>query len=346
MNWLIWRQHRKQLFIFSGLLLIFAAVAIPSGFHFWHVYQHLSAGCAQSCNSSDLRDAIFKTQFDGLVTNAVKIILLGLPFLLGVFVGVPLLAKEYAEKTNKLVWTQGISRKKWLTSKIAWVLFATIVYAGTFSAIATWFSKTGNIVNHDRFAVLAFSSQGIVPVAITVFAVSVGVLFGAWFKKVLPALGATLGLLIVLQIGVPLLARTHYVTPSVYTTGFLLSGDKGGDPFSTHQIPNNEGAWVVRGRMVNNSGQDFDWSNPPSSCKVAAPTAIKQEPGVKRHPVIGQNNIFMDLDCLNSLGYHWEIKYQPSYRYWNFQRIEVGLYAVLSLVAVGGTYMLVLKRDA
>jgi ABC-type transport system involved in multi-copper enzyme maturation permease subunit len=345
MNWLIWRQHRRQLLVFTGLLLIFAAVAIPSGLHFWHEYQHLSAGCAQSCNSSDLRDTIFNTQFDGLVTNFVKLTLLGLPFLLGLFLGVPLLAKEYAEKTNKLVWTQGISRKKWLTSKIVWVLFATIVYAGLCSAIATWFSKTGNIINHDRFAVLAFSSQGIVPVAITIFAVSAGVLFGAWFKKVLPALGATLGLLLVLQVAVPLLARTHYVTPSIYTTSSLLSGNKGGDPLQ-HPLPNDQSAWVVSDKMVNNSGQVFDWSNPPGACKVADPATMKQERTEERHAVIGRNNIFIDMNCLNSLGYHWEIKYQPGYRYWNFQRIEAGLYVVLSLAAVGATYLLVLKRDA
>ncbi len=345
MNWLMWRQHRKQLLIFAGLLLIFAAVAIPSGLHFWHDYQRISAGCAGSCNSTDLRDEIFKTQFDGLVTNFVKLALLGLPFLLGLFVGVPLLAKEYADKTNKLVWTQGIPRKKWLTSKIVWVLLATIAYAGIFSALATWFSKTGNVINHDRFTAIPFSSQGIAPVAIAVFAVSIGIMFGAWFKKVLPALGVTLALLLVLQITVPLLARTHYVAPAVYKTNSLLNGDKSGDPFQ-HSIPKDKAAWIVSDKMVNNSGQIFDWSYPPASCKVADPAATKEDRIAKRHNVIGRNNIFVDVDCLKSLGYHWEIKYQPSYRYWNFQRIETGFYAVLSLVAIGGTYILVLKRDA
>jgi ABC-type transport system involved in multi-copper enzyme maturation permease subunit len=349
MNWLIWRQHRKQLLVFTGILIIFVAITIPNGLHFWHQYQHLIATCAQNCNDTDIRDTIFKTQTDGLVTNFVKLVLLGLPFLLGLFVGVPLLAKEYTEKTNKLVWTQGISRKKWLTSKLVWVLLATIVYAGVFTAIATWFTRTGNAVNHDRFAPLAFSSQGVVPIAITIFAVSLGILFGTWFKKVLPALGATLGLLLITQIAAPLLVRPHYVAPAVYTTNDLLNNDKGGDPFRQPLPDGQEGAWMIKQKMVNNSGQTFDWSNPPSSCKVPEPSRGSKEvppEGEKRHAVIGRNNVFIDLDCLNSLGYHWEIKYQPSYRYWNFQRIETGLYIALSVLTLGAMYAFVLKRDA
>lgn len=333
--------------IFAGLLLIFIVIAVPSGLRFWHEYQQLISNCAQNCNETDLRRTVFKTQFDGLVTNFVKLTLLGLPFLLGLFLGVPLLAKEYAEKTNKLVWTQGISRKQWLTSKILWVLLATTVYAGIFSAVATWFLRTGSDINHDRFAPLAFASQGIVPVAIAVFAVSLGIMFGTWFKKVLPALGVTLGFLLVLQIAVPLLARTHYAVPTVHKTNSLFDGDKRGDPFEP-QLPGDKGAWVVGDKLVNNSGQVFDWSSPPSSCKIAEPGSDTRETSEveKRPSVIGRNNVFVNADCLNSLGYHWEIKYQPSYRYWNFQRIETGLYAVLSLVAIGGTYILVLKRDA
>jgi ABC-type transport system involved in multi-copper enzyme maturation permease subunit len=356
MNWLIWRLYRKQLFIFTGLLVVFAAVAIPSGLHFWHEYQHLIAGCAQKCNETDLRNTIFKTDLDGLVVNFVKLALLGLPFLLGLFVGVPLLAKEYAEKTNKLVWTQGISRKKWLTSKLVWVLLVTIIYAGIFSAVAAWFSKTGDAISHDRFGSLAFSSQGLVPVAATVFAVSVGAMFGAWFKKVLPALGATLALLLLVQIAVPVLARPHYVAPASHTTTSLLGDNKGGDPLR-NLLQDNQGAWMVGEKMISKNGQVFDWSNPPSSCKVAepgmgpkqqAPKGDNPDAGdpEKRHGVMGRNNVFVDVDCLNSLGYHWEIKYQPSYRYWNFQRIETGLYVSLSLLAVGVTYAFVTRRDA
>lgn len=346
MNWLIWRQHRKQWFVLLSLLIIFAAIVIPSGLSFWHDYQHFSAACGQatSCSPNDLRDAIFNTQLDGLIVNAVKLSLLALPFILGLFCGVPLLAKEYADKTNKLVWTQGISRKKWLTTKLAWILVVTSIYTGAFSVIATWFSKTGNLLNHDRFNVLAFNSQNMVPVAIAVFGVSIGVLFGAWFKKVLPALGATIGLLLVLQIVIPVFARTHYKSPKLYTTPSLMS-ESDGDPFD-HPIPNESNAWVIKDNMVDSNGHVFEWLNPPSACKVSDPANEKQKKDGERHAVIGRNNIFIDINCLNMHGYHWEVTYQPGSRYWNFQIIESGLYLVLAAIALGGAYALVLKRDA
>jgi hypothetical protein len=51
-------------------------------------------------------------------------------------------------------------------------------------------------------------------------------------------------------------------------------------------------------------------------------------------------------DCLNQAGYRELAKYQPAYRYWDFQRIEASIYLGLTALAVGATYWLVLKRDA
>jgi len=50
--------------------------------------------------------------------------------------------------------------------------------------------------------------------------------------------------------------------------------------------------------------------------------------------------------CLNKAGFSQIAKYQPSYRYWDFQRIEAGLYLSLSVILIGATYWLILRRDA
>lgn len=49
-------------------------------------------------------------------------------------------------------------------------------------------------------------------------------------------------------------------------------------------------------------------------------------------------------DCNSAVG-QW-YTYQPGYRYWDFQRIEAGIYLGMTAVAVAATYWLVLKRDA
>jgi hypothetical protein len=284
-----------------------------------------------------MRDTVFDSTIDGLVVNLVKLTLLGLPLLLGLFWGVPLIAKEYAANTNKLVWTQGITRRKWLTTKLAWTLLATVLYAGVFAALATWFSRTGNVISSDRFTELAFSSQAIVPVATAVFAVAVGAMFGAWFKKLLPALGATLALLIVVQVAVPLVARPHYQAAQTYTQA-LDTPDRGRqfDPTG----PSAED-WTTDSRIATSAGQVLDTNNPPEQC-VVKEDGKKVEGGAfatGSGPIIG-------FGCLKSLDYHWEVTYQPGHRYWNFQRIEMALYLVLAGVAVVATYWIVLKRDA
>jgi len=336
MNWLMWRQYRKQLLLFVGVFVVFAAIAVPGSLHFWHHYQHILSTCEQTDSCGQIRNMVFHTQTDGLVANFVKLTLLGLPILLGLFWGVPLVAKEYAENTNKLAWTQGVSRGRWLTSKIAWVLLATVVYAGGFAALATWFSRTSNAINHDKFAALAFSSQGVVPVAATVFAVALGILFGAWFKKLLPAFGATLGLLMVVQIAVPLVVRPHYQPLLTSTQDLNLP-----DMSQSHPRGPSAQDWVISSRQATDGGQVLDTNNPPEQC-VIKQDGTKAQGGAFASgggPIIG-------IECLKSLGYHWQVRYQPEYRYWDFQRIEAAIFLTLTGLAVSATYTLVLKRDA
>lgn len=336
MNWLIWRQYRKQVIIFVGLFLVFAVITIPSSMHFWHNYQHILATCNQGNTCGQIRNTVFSSQTDGLAVNFVKLTLLGLPILLGLFVGVPLIAKEYVDNTTKLVWTQGISRRKWLITKLAWVLLATVAYTAAFTVLATWFSRTSNAIDHDKFNPLAFSSQGIVPVAIAVFAVAVGTMFGAWLKKLLPALGATLGLLIVLQVAVPLAVRPHY-QPAQTAKQSIDALDRG----ATSQLGLGGEEWVISSRQATDSGVVLNPNNPPEEC------VVKQDgKKVQGGAFSTGNGPIISLECLKSLGYKQEVNYQPAYRYWNFQRIEAALYLALTIITIGVTYQLVIKRDA
>lgn len=336
MNWLIWRQYRKQLLVYVSIFLIFAAITVPAGLHFWDNYQHVLAACSQTDTCGQIRNTIFSTQMDGLVVNFVKLTLLGLPILVGLFVGAPLIAKEYADNTNKLVWTQGISRRRWLTAKLIWVFAFTVLYVGAYAALATWFSRTGNAISHDRFNPLAFSSQGIVPVAIAVFAVALGIMFGAWLKKLLPAIAATLGILILLQVAIPLAIRPNYQAAQLNKVSLDI-------PANGSITPNGPSVddWVIRTRQVTDSGQVLNSNNPPEQC------VVKQgDKKVQGGAFASGSGPIISVGCLKSLGYHWEVKYQPAYRYWNFQRIETVMYLVFSGIAVSTTYWLVLKRDA
>jgi len=343
MNWFVFRQHRKQFLIVGILLIAFAALIVPTGNHFWHTYQQTLASCKQNPatpNCSDLSSSLFQTSTDQMLLHFVPAAIVLLPLLFGIFWGAPLLANEYGEGTNKLAWTQGVSRRKWLTTKLAWILVATAVFMGAFATLTTWWAKTPNILNMDRFASEAsFDSQGIVPVAYGLFAVAFGIAFGAWFRKTMVAVGVVFGLFIaVALIAVPNFVRPHYAAPITVTAPM-------GPGILDSKIPT--GAWVIERNIVDKNGKAFNSFNlenmPPQCQKIIQASrvgttgkgvAVKAGPG---DPIDA---------CLNNAGYHQTAKYQPSYRYWDFQRIEAGMYLALTAIAIGATYWLVLKRDA
>jgi hypothetical protein len=356
MNWLAWRQHRKQFMITGIFLALFAAFMIPTGLNFWHTYQHALSTCGNTNTCSQLQGELFQSQIDGLLLHLVPVATLFVPILFGLFWGVPFLSKEYTEGTNKLVWTQSISRCKWLSVKLVWILVGASILAAGFAILDTWWSKTGNALNLERFQTLYFSSQGIVPLGYAIFAVSLGVFFGALLKRTMAAIGITLFLLIaILLIIVPNFVRPHYIAPVSYSAS-ILQNNGNGDPLSPQSPPNGGASLVVGGTLVSKTDQPINWSNPPQSCIVARPndgipaghhTAVVAKGGPGSDPIVSRNNgPAVDLGCLNKLGYHWITKYQPSYRYWDLQRIETGMYLALSILPIAGTYWLVLRRDA
>jgi hypothetical protein len=359
-NWLAWRQHRKQFMIAGIFLIIFAAFMIPTGLNFWNTYQHALITCKTTDTCNQLPGDLLQSNIDGLMLHLVRVAIMFLPILLGLFWGVSLLAKEYTEGTNKLVWTQGVSRLKWLSVKLVWVLVGAALTAGAFAALDTWWFKTSNALNLDRFNSAAFSSQGIVLMAYAIFAVALGVMFGAWFKRTMVALGVTLVVLVaIMLVIVPNFVRPQYVTPVSYKMSLTGNVKINGVPTSADNPLSNSAALVVSQTTVSGQNQPLDWANPPKQCVVTSPpqgfggipsghTKAVAAPGTNGGEAFASQNggPTVNLNCLQSIGYQMQIKYQPSYRYWDFQLIETGLYIALSVISVGITYWLVIKRDA
>jgi len=341
MNWFVWRQHRKQFVIFAVLLAAFAALLIPSGIHYWNVYQQMLTNCAQhpalySCN--DLTDALFTSNTDGFIRIAEVLGTFGLPILTGLFIGAPLIAKEYEEDTNKLAWTQSVSRRKWLTTKLVWALGFALLYGILLAILVTWWSRTINAFAGNRFVQGHFETQGLMPVAYSVFFTAVGFMTGAWFRKILVAFAVTFGVFVLC-----LASFANWIRPS-YATPVTITAPMGPSQFE-HKIP--AGAWVLKHDIVDKNGktlQSLDITNTPSQCvKLTQDIQVPDGSHIAKLKAAGIDPVD---DCLTKAGYHQVAKYQPSYRYWDFQRIEAGIYLGMTALAVGATYGLVLKRDA
>jgi hypothetical protein len=68
----------------------------------------------------------------------VGLLLLVLPMLAGMFWGAPLVAREVEHGTHRLVWTQGVSRLRWATTKIGLVSVAVLS-----ASACSWAPSTG-----------------------------------------------------------------------------------------------------------------------------------------------------------------------------------------------------------
>ena len=342
MNWFIWRQHRKQFLVFGLLLAVFAGLLIPNGIHLWHTYQQALTNCAQhpalySCDN--LSDTLFTSRADGFIRIAEVLGTFGLPILLGLFIGSPLFAKEYEEGTNKLVWTQTVSRRKWLTTKIVWALGFALLYGILLTILVTWWSHTINTVALNRFVQGHFETQGLMPVAYSLFFTSVGFMMGAWFRKTLQALAITFGVFVLCTASFASWIRPHYMTPVSITAPM-------GPNIFENKIP--AGAWVLSSDVVDKNGKiigDIFPSAPAQCQQIIQQNQVGSGSGTRVKAVRAVPGDPIDA-CLDKAGFHQIAKYQPSYRYWDFQEIESGIYLGMTAVAIAATYWLVLKRDA
>lgn len=348
MNWLTWQQHKKQFLVFGLILATFATLVIPTGWHFWDAYQKALLTCGSTNSCDHLNQVLFQSALDSSLLRAMKLALIAVPMLFGLFWGVPLIAREYNEGTNLLVWTRSVSRRKWLSVKLVWILTATATLTAAFSALATWWWRTGNALNLDRFQPVQFGVQGIVPVALAIFAVALGIALGTWLKRIMVALALTLGLLAAVQIIVPNFVRPHYMPATSYTTPLFTGGAGQGRPDEAPTPPHAGAAWIISGEIVNNQGQALDWDNPPESCRYNQQQveAMAANGDRIRDGLIGRTKWMIRVDCLTAQGYTWHVFYQPEHRYWDFQFIEAALYLGLALIPLGATYWLVLRRDA
>ena len=79
------------------------------------------------------------------------------------------------------------------------------------SALVTWWSGTPNSLNGDRFHGAQFDTQNIAPVAFALFAVALGMAIGAFFRRRLPAIVATVGGYVAVRLLVGLYLRPSYL---------------------------------------------------------------------------------------------------------------------------------------
>lgn len=312
MIWLTWRQHRMQAaYLFLGLLVMSAAL-VPIGRSMHGAFDNDGLGaCLRSYGNPEFvrpRDGEgcgnladqFMGRFGGLVPLAILLVLL--PLLVGMFFGAPLIAREIEHGTHRFVWTQGVSRLRWATIKIALVGSVALLAAGGYAALMVWWIRPLSRAAGSQMDWLVFDLQGVVPLAYTVFAVALGIAAGVLTRKVLPAMGITMAVFLVVRVLIGWLARSHYL-PLVQRR----------IPVVTELLPNElHGDWIIRNGVYDATG------------KVLLSTGGRFCPPDSAGPGERCDPTQLNIEFL-----------QPAGRFWTFQWIEAGIFTALAAVLVG-----------
>ena len=196
MTWLAFRRHRTGLIIAFGITLALGA---------WMAFVAHGFDTAPEATYRGVGGYVshYKFLYQGPTilglpyqADAINFVLLAFPCALGVLLGVPLVAAELQDRTNRVAWTQRISRTRWLASKW-WVVGLPLVILSALVALVTqWWSHhvvISGIGLHlgpvyigmsSRMQPEMFSTTGAVPVAYALFAFALGAAFGALVRRV------------------------------------------------------------------------------------------------------------------------------------------------------------------
>ena len=332
MSWLVWRQYRTSAAISAAFLAAFAALMVITGLH---IAAEFHAAVGPCLAARDCRWPADNLVLDSGPLGFFVEFTLAVPALLGMFLGAPLVARETETGTGQFAWTQSVTRRRWLAVKVGWLLLAALVWGGAVGALVTWWSGPKNAAYLNAFSPGTFDVQGIMPAAYSLFAMALGITAGTLIRRVLPALGVTLGG----YFGVRLIfmgwIRQDYMSPvtTTYSIGAnplpsgafwqLAQGWRGpGGPIS---VPNSDNIPMV--------ANGFPVTDMPAACLTHGPYG-------------GTLPVRNAVSCLTQHGYTQYLTYQPADRYWPFQFIEAGIFLALAAALIAVTFAVINRRDA
>lgn len=326
--WLTWRQHRWALitsFVIAAALagwMAYLAADLTTVFHQCH-----DRLCPEGSPQQARLDAPF-----GPVDVADKLLLSVeyVPLLIGVFLGVPLLAREFEQRTLLLAWSQDVSPMRWTWTRLLLLgLFVAALTAGVSAAAGHLAGVLHDVGNGSMFQGQAFLDTGMLPLAIGMAWFAVGVALGAAVRRVLPAALAVVAgfvaLLLTVEWRLPWL-----VTPVSRFLPFAGVGD--GQPLGSNPL-------VIQGGI-----------------QIGPPDHVVNVLDAAHHPVTYGElsrmcpNFFslsgeQSLSCFtrNRLTHH--VVYQPGSRIPEFHLLIASGYTALGALALAVVW-LVVRRTA
>jgi ABC-type transport system involved in multi-copper enzyme maturation permease subunit len=319
MIWLTWRQFRTQVVVALAVLGGLALYLVILGNRMRDAYTTDIVGC-QPAGCAAARRA-FEEAY-GTPVALIGALLLGVPALIGVFWGAPLITRELEEKTDRMVWNQSVTRTRWLAVKLTLLTLAGMAVAGLFSLLLTWSASRYDQLIGERFGALTFASRNVAPMGYAAFAFVLGTIIGLIVRRTLPAMALTLAVFAAIQVVMPTAIRQHLMTPVSSTVKLdaeaisradFMGWNDAGARIGGYTMP---GAWSLTtdSEVLNADGSPYTMKQ-AEKCRGGDMEAM--------------------MNCQAGQNLHFSYTYQPADRYWRFQWIELSSFLGLTLLLAG-----------
>jgi hypothetical protein len=244
-----------------------------------------------------LQAQAFLQRFDGL--NQLGPWLGLVPGLIGVLLATPLVL-ELDQGTYRLAWTQSITPRRWLTTRLGLMIFGVVVSGLLLIALGTYWRQPldsfGGHVGPNEFDL-----EGVVPIAYTLFAASAVLAIGTVTRRTGLAVAGGFGAYLIARLLLRS-AREHLIPPLHALTRPPL-----GPPGIRH-------AWVISQGYTGPRG---------STAAYAVIRRCINSDGELNNPCLAHQHILSN----------WV--YEPGSRFWPLQTAEAGIFLALSVTCLG-----------
>lgn len=296
MTWVAWRLQRTETAIVVGILVLLAALLVPTGIQMTNAYHadglnacravSIGPSCAQKVGE-------FQSRFEAIRVLANWFTLV--PGLIGVLLAAPFIF-DLEHGTYRLAWTQGITRRRWLLGKLGLAALAALLASAALIVLFTWW-RTPQANLEGRLDVGVYDTAGIVVLGYTLFALGLALALGAVWRRSAAALTVAFVAYFAARVVDDYWLRNKLVAPlhatwrGVRQPHFLYHAD----------ILNQSVS--IRGHHLGGPGG------------VVAGTSKLAAPGLDRNAV-------------------FHAVYQPASHYWPLQLTETGLFAGVAALLI------------
>jgi ABC-type transport system involved in multi-copper enzyme maturation permease subunit len=341
MIWLTWRQFRTQAVVVLTAVALLAVTLVAT---------RPALAALQRERPTDFLDRFTTETGNKVVYLVAAAVVYAVPAVIGAFWGAPLIAREVESGTLRLAWTQSVTRRRWLATKLGLAALAALV-VGLVSLVVTWWcGPLDTTVNHGqaedgfftitRLSGVLLGARGLVPVGYAVLALVIGVTAGLVVRRTVAAMALTFVAVIAVQVVMPVLVQPHLVSPERITTAITPDNLRGmfvNDDGAVREIRvrvDEPGAWITANHTVDAAGADAG----PIPVKEADCTPDGTGERTEAGPTTGC------FEALAAGGFRQMVEYQPASRYWLLQWIQTGLLVGVAALLAGFCFWRV-RRD-